>query len=152
MSPSQVRQRTVAEKASLVREMLGSMATLPLASLEAFTADPRMVAAGESYLRRGLEALLDLGRHLLAKGFGQPVAEYAAIAEHLEANHILDGNLAATLREMARYRNRMVRFYDEIGSPELFIILAEHRGDLERVLAACLAWIVAHPERVDRRL
>lgn len=28
-----------------------------------------MVAAGESFLRRGLEALFDLGRHVLAKGF-----------------------------------------------------------------------------------
>jgi len=34
--------------------------------------DPRNVASAESYLRRGLEALLDLGRHLLAKGFAWP--------------------------------------------------------------------------------
>ena len=46
--------------------------SLPLADLQAFTADPRMVAtAGDSYLRRALEALLDLGRHVLAKGFGR---------------------------------------------------------------------------------
>ena len=30
-----------------------------------------MVAAGESYLRRTLEALLDISRHVLAKGFAR---------------------------------------------------------------------------------
>lgn len=37
-----------------------------------------MVAAGESFLRRALEVLLDLGRHVLAKGFGRVVPEYVS--------------------------------------------------------------------------
>jgi len=59
--------------------------SLPLNSLEDFGEDPRTPAAAESYLRRCLEALLDLGRHILAKGFGRAAAEYKVIADELKA-------------------------------------------------------------------
>ncbi|HEX9941589.1 MAG TPA: hypothetical protein VGG03_06220 [Thermoanaerobaculia bacterium] len=61
MSPGKIQLKTVAAKAELIREMLAAIETLPLASEADFSADPRMVAAGESFLRRSLEALLDLG-------------------------------------------------------------------------------------------
>ena len=80
-----------------------------------FTADPRMVAAGDSYLRLALEALLDLARHVLAKGFGRGPAEYAEVARQLGEVGVVGPELAGTLGKMARYRNRMVHFYDEIG-------------------------------------
>jgi uncharacterized protein YutE (UPF0331/DUF86 family) len=53
---------------------------------------------------------------------------------------------------MARYRNRMVHFYDEITAPELYAILTEKRGDLEEILTALQSWIAAHPELCDEEL
>ncbi len=53
---------------------------VPLASLEAFLADPRDAAAAESYLRRAVEALLDLARHVLAKALGEVSLESKQIA------------------------------------------------------------------------
>lgn len=47
---------------------------------------------------------------------------------------------------MARYRNRMVHFYEEISPSELYEILTKERGDVEAVLAAILAWLTDHPE------
>jgi uncharacterized protein YutE (UPF0331/DUF86 family) len=105
-----------------------------------------MVAAGESFLRRALEGLLDLGRHVLAKGFGRVVPEYAAIADELAAQGILTADDARKLRVIARYRNRMVHFYEEISPSELYEILTKERGDVESVLGAILAWLADHPE------
>lgn len=132
--------------------MLQGIATLPLESLDAFTSDPRMVAAAESYLRRALEALLDLGRHLLAKGFGQPVAEYANIADALGKANVLSTEQAATLRQMAKYRNRMVHFYDEITREELYQILTKRLEDFDELLGAIDRWLASHPEKVRSEL
>ncbi len=66
MTPSRVRRVVLADKIAVVRRMIDGIRSLPLESLRSFTADPRMVAAGDSYLRRALEALLDLCRHVLA--------------------------------------------------------------------------------------
>jgi uncharacterized protein YutE (UPF0331/DUF86 family) len=152
MSPSKIRLKTVTAKAELIREMLAGVETLPLTSEADFSSDRRMVAAGESFLRRSLEGLLDLGRHVLSKGFGKVVPDYAAVADELGAKGILPPETAAKLRLMARYRNRMVHFYDEILLPELYGILSEKRGDVEEVLATILSWLAAHPEVCDGEL
>jgi uncharacterized protein YutE (UPF0331/DUF86 family) len=83
MSPGRISRIVVTDKIALVRRMQDGIQTLPLSDLTAFTSDPRMVAAGDSYLRRALEALLDLARHVLAKGFGRAPAEYAEVARQL---------------------------------------------------------------------
>ncbi len=146
MTPGTVQLKTVVAKAQGIREMLAATGSLPLASVAEFSFDPRMVAAGESFLRRALEGLLDLGRHVLAKGFGKVVPEYAAIADELAAEGILAVDDARKLRVMARYRNRMVHFYEEISPAELYEILTKERGDVEAVLGAILAWLADHPE------
>lgn len=152
MSPSKIRLKTVAAKAELIREMLTAIETLPLASEAEFVADVRMVAAGESFLRRSLEGLLDLGRHVLAKGFGKVVPDYAGVADALAAQGILPPESAAKLRLMARYRNRMVHFYDEVLPPELYDILARERGDVGEILTAIQSWLAAHPDACDAEL
>lgn len=152
MSPSKIWLKTVIAKAELIREMLVAIETLPLASEAEFSADVRMVAAGESFLRRSLEALLDLGRHVLAKGFGKVVPDHAAVADELAARGILPPESAARLRLMARYRNRMVHFYDEVSPPELYGILTREREDVEEILKAIQGWLDAHPEICDEEL
>lgn len=152
MSPSRVRAKVVAGKAAVVREMLAEIDTLPLVTFADFLADRRMVGAGESFLRRALEALLDLGRHLLAKGFGVPAVEYKEIARALGERGVLEASQAELLRRMAGYRNRLVHFYDEVSAEELYAILTRHRGDIAAVLAALEDWLARHPERVDTAL
>jgi len=152
LSPSRIREKVVAGRAAVVREMLTEIETLPLATLESFLADRRMVAAGESYVRRALEALLDLGRHLLAKGFGVPAVEYKEIARALGECGVLDAPCAELLTRIAGYRNRLVHFYDEISAEELYGILTGHRADVEAVLAALEEWLAKNPERVDTSL
>lgn len=80
MTPAKLRAKVVPSRAAWTRRMLAQIRSLPLASLEDFLADFRNVAAAESCLRRGLEALMDIGRHTLAKGFGEAVSEYKEIA------------------------------------------------------------------------
>jgi uncharacterized protein YutE (UPF0331/DUF86 family) len=152
MVPGLISQKITVAKLDVISEMLGGVQSLPLASEDEFTRDPRMVAAGESYLRRALEALLDLGRHVLAKGFGLPVAEYAAIAEQLGAKGVVSGDLAASLKLMAGYRNRLVHEYDVVTPSELYSILTEQISEVVTISDAIRSWLAENPERVDRSL
>ena len=149
MSPGFISRVVVADKIAAVQRMLDGIRTLPLDNLAAFTADGRMVAAGDSYLRRALEALLDLARHVLAKGFGRAPAEYGEVARQLGEVGVVNPELAARLTLMARYRNRMVRFYDEITDRELFAILTGELGDIEAVIGGVTRWLSKHPDRVS---
>ena len=149
MTRSPIRVAVVTAKIGVIRQMLAGIATLPLASEREFLADPRMVAAGESFLRRALEALFDLGRHILAKGFAVPTSDYKAIVRGLLQQGVVDGDLAERLTNMAGYRNRMVHFYDEVTPGELYEILTRHLRDVETALATVQSWLAEHPELVD---
>nr|NLD40172.1 DUF86 domain-containing protein [Actinomycetales bacterium] len=149
MTPGRVKAATVMHKAGQVREMLDGLSRLPLHDPQAFSEDPVVGAAAESYLRRALEALMDLGRHVLAKGFGEGPSEYKEIAVSLGRMDVLNEADAALMAQLAGYRNRMVHFYDEISSAELFEICAHQVGDVRRILAALLMWVRDNPERVD---
>jgi uncharacterized protein YutE (UPF0331/DUF86 family) len=147
-----MRAKIIAERISWIRGMLEHIRALPLDSLDSFLSDPRNVAAAESYLRRGLEALLDLGRHVLAKGFGQPVVEYKEIGLFLVTSKVLAPEQGELLRVLAGYRNRMVHFYHEISSRELYEISALRLKDIDGLLEAILEWIRIHPEMMDEAL
>ena len=91
MTPSKLRKKVITERTEWINNMLAGLRSLPLQSYEEFTKSPN-IAAAESYLRRALEALLDLGRHILAKRFGKAVAEYKVIAAELETFGVLSSD------------------------------------------------------------
>ena len=152
MTPSQLRAKVVAERAAWVREMLAGVRGLPLSTVDEFLADPRNVAAAESYLRRALEALLDLGRHILAKGFGIPTADYKKIARSLRETGVLNHEGSQLLEQMAGYRNRMVHFDNEVSATELYELSADHLDDIDQLLQQLLNWIRSSPEKIDHSL
>ncbi|NLG84238.1 MAG: DUF86 domain-containing protein [Firmicutes bacterium] len=121
-----VRQR-LATIASYLKE-LERLARLPR---EEFLRDKDKAAAAESYLRRTLEAIFDLGRHILAKTGGIDLAgEYKAVARGLAQRKVVDEELGRKLVEMAGYRNRLVHLYHEVTDDELYGILSGDLGDI----------------------
>lgn len=149
MVPSRLRGKIVADRLEWIRRMVAGIRSLPLDSLDEFTADLRTPAAADSYLRRGLEALLDLGRHILAKGFGRAAVEYKTIAWELEKVGVLGPQEARLLAQMAGYRNRLVYLYHEISVEELYETCVQGLEDVERIAQALERWLRTHPEKVD---
>ena len=152
MTPSRIRASVIVERVSWIQDMIAGIRMLPLADLEDFTKDPRNIAAAESYLRRGIEALLDLGRHILAKGFGVAGIEYKEICARLAQEGILTDEQQLLLRQIAGYSNRMVHFYHEITSQELYNLCIHHIEDMETLLNALIEWTRKNPELTDKQI
>lgn len=150
MTPSKIRADVVAERIAWIRDMTGSIRRLPLSGFDEFVSDPRNVAAAESYLRRAVEALLDLGRHILSKGFGIAVAEYKDIGTKLSEEDVLSREHGALLRRIAGYRNRMVHFYHEINPEELHRLCGNNLRDIDILLEELIAWVKANPDKIDQ--
>jgi uncharacterized protein YutE (UPF0331/DUF86 family) len=146
MTPGRLDPAVVADRASWIRTMIAGIRALPLDDFTSFTGDRHQVAAAESYLRRAIEALVDLGRHILAKRFAVAVSEYRAIPRALVEAGVLEGSSAAKFLEICGYRNRLVHFYNLVSDQELYEICAEQVEDLELILGLLLAWIEAHPD------
>ncbi len=95
---------------------------------------------------------MDLGRHLLAKGFGRGVSEYKEIGAVLAEVGILNDLECATFKTLAGYRNRMVHFYHEISDKELFEICSSQLSDITYVAETIKKWVNNHPELIDETL
>jgi uncharacterized protein YutE (UPF0331/DUF86 family) len=133
MTLGRVDLKVVTGRLEIVATCLRELRALPADSLAEFEADPRNPAAAESFLRRGLEALLDVARHLLAKAHGVGAVEYRQVAiRAAEQGLILDQAVAEKFSKLAGYRNRLTHFYAEITPEELFLIVTRELGDIEK--------------------
>ncbi len=152
MNGEKISKKVVVDRLAWVDRMLEEIRKLPLDTEEDFAADSRNVWTAESCLRRALESLLDLGRHILARGFGIGVGEYKEISRQLEEHGVLDKESARLLHIMAGYRNRMVHFYHEVTYEELCDICRNQLGDIEAVADAYRRWLRENPDKIDESL
>ena len=87
-------------------------------------------------LQLAIEASVEIATHVCAAdGHGVP-ASYAEAFGLLERAGIVDAPLADDLKRMARFRNRIVHFYGDLDTTEVYAILQQRLGDFDRYLAA----------------
>ncbi|MFC1862363.1 DUF86 domain-containing protein [Thermodesulfobacteriota bacterium] len=152
MSPNKISHRVVSDRLDWITKMIVEIKSLPLDNYEFFIEDKRNVWSAESCLRRSIEALMDLGRHILAKRFGRGVSEYKEIALLLGESGVLSSDESTKMKILAGYRNRMVHYYHEITVRELFEICSLHLSDITTVANAIKKWINEHPDIVDETI
>lgn len=106
-----------------------------------FLADPDNFAIAEHHLRRALEALLDISRHILAKkGFGRP-EDYKSIITSLGQHKVLPPQFADRIQGMAGYRNRLVHGYAQVTEEEIHEIINEKLDDFQSFADYILKYI-----------
>ena len=120
-------------------------------SKEEFLADRKNPPFLESYLRRALEAVFDIGRHILAKTSGFKEIEYKAIAKQLGEKGIISRELSDILYVMAGYRNRMVHFYKEVTPEELHYIVINRLGDMDRFNREIVDFVRTYEEKTKNK-
>jgi len=139
-----ISKLVVQSRLALINDCLTQLHRLSTLSLETFISDKDRVAAAESYLRRALEAIFDVGRHILAKSGGADLAtEYKGIANGLGSKGVISPELAKSLVAMAGYRNRLVHLYHLVQEDELYEILQNDLGDLEAFSREVTAFVSA---------
>ncbi|PNR89062.1 hypothetical protein PW5551_06620 [Petrotoga sp. 9PW.55.5.1] len=128
-----INKDLIRDRLLLINKYISQLEMLSQFSKEEFLSDSRNPAAAESFLRRSLESIFDIGRHILAKiGNIDMAGEYKAIATGLGEKDIVSEHLSQKLIQMAGYRNRLVHLYHNISEEELYDIVKEDLKDLEQ--------------------
>ncbi len=131
---SKLNLNRIQENLNLIGVFLEKLRRLSRISKKDFLSDERNPAATESFLRRCIEAIFDIGRHILSKSFSYKSLEYKEVANTLGEKGVVSKDYAEILIKMAGYRNRMVHFYKEILPEELYDILLNELKDIESFL------------------
>lgn len=141
----------IESKLAIIREAITELEKIGKeSSQEEFERNREKFAIAEHFLRRALEAVFDIGGHIISRfpySPGKRPKTFKGIALELGERKIVDLKFAEDkLIEMAGYRNRMVHFYDEISSKELYQIITRDLNDLEIFALAVIA-VVSNPEQ-----
>ena len=152
MVAGKAKSRFVTDRLDWVGRMVADIRSLPLEKLDAFLADKRNVWTAESCLRRAIEALLDLARHLLAKVHAVGVAEYKQAADEAGARGILHPDEARRLKIVAGYRSRLVHFDHEVTPEELCQICTQELDEILALREAFTRWVRENPQSIDQTL
>jgi uncharacterized protein YutE (UPF0331/DUF86 family) len=126
LNKTMINQRLI-----FISDYCNKMERLSVLSEDEFIGSDK-AAAAESYLRRSIEAMFDIGRHILAKsGTVELAQEYKSIAKGLKKLEVVDENLGETMIRIAGYRNRMVHMYNLISDEEVYSIIKNELNDLK---------------------
>jgi uncharacterized protein YutE (UPF0331/DUF86 family) len=83
-----------------------------------------------------IEASIEIATHICAAdGLGIPTS-YAEAFDLIERASVVDADLAGDLRQMARFRNRIVHFYWDVDLKEVYRLLRKRLDDFDRYLVA----------------
>lgn len=119
----------VTERLNIIRNAVRRLNLLAEMPAEEFCRDEDAVDIAENRLRRAIEALFDLGRHMVVKsGAGVP-SDYRSVIELLVENNILPDDFARQIAGMAGYRNRLIHDYNKVTPGELYQIIKNRLSD-----------------------
>jgi uncharacterized protein YutE (UPF0331/DUF86 family) len=133
-----VDQLKLRQKIHYIREQMKNLQKLKELSREKFLTGPIYTDASLRELQVAIEAMIDICNHVVAReGWGLPKS-YREGFEILTKQGVLEKEMLDTYLKMVKFRNRIVHIYDDIDSEEVYQIIQNNLGDLERFVVSIL--------------
>ena len=126
--PEVIRKRLVA-----LDEYLGILRSLQRYSREEFLSGPEHYGSAERFLHLAIEAVLDMGNHVIADDRLGTVDWYSDVPKILCDRGMITPDLRDRWIRMIGFRNTLVHDYIEIDRGIVFEVLHNGLGDLEEL-------------------
>lgn len=147
MYKAPLNKEVLQARLSYIEESLKSLERFKSTSYEQFHSNPDNFRIAFYDLRRALEAVMDIGSHILSRIPGARATSYNEISQLLGKHKIVPIDFADNrLGKMAGYRNRMVHFYAEISEKELYGIIQQDLDDFN-VFCKYIAELLTNPSK-----
>lgn len=121
-----------------IRENLRHLREYAKMSRAAFVKDYRNVAAAERMLQTSIEAMIDIGNHIIATESFESPMEYKDVFLILGRHGIFSEAFTKHLVEMAKFRNLIVHGYLGVESGRVFEIIKNNLRDFDRFIKIIL--------------
>lgn len=126
----------IEERVDKIREASKELLEYRKKSKEEFLQDTKLQYATMYGLVMGIEAICDIGSHILAKYFLVKCEHYEDIIKNLGEYKVIPKELSSRSKEMADFRNFLIHIYHEVDpkkvyanlqkAPEEFTKFAKH--------------------------
>ena len=122
------------KKISIIQNSLSNLRELSKSSPKDFLSDFKYYDSAKYNLQVTIEAMIDIGNHIISRLNYEPPKTYADTFQILSNHNILPSQSVTKYKLMARFRNRIVHFYDDIDNNEVYKIIQNNLEDFEDFL------------------
>jgi uncharacterized protein YutE (UPF0331/DUF86 family) len=123
----------------LISELRKSISRLNhLASLSAgeFLGDPDKIASGKYHFIVAIESCIDMCNHIIARNGYRVPDDYGDTFQVMYEIGAFEPSFSEELRNMAKFRNRLVHLYWEVDDKHVYELLQNRTGDFKKFLNA----------------
>lgn len=98
---------------------------------ETFLKDKILIGSAKYYLQVSIECCLDVANHIIASEKFRAPRDYADSFMVIQEEGVISSELGDKLRQMAKFRNRIVHLYGEIDDSYVYKYLQDDIKDTE---------------------
>ena len=128
-----VRADVLRKRLQKLDEYLTILRSLQIYSLDEFLADPKCYGSAERFLQLAIEAINDMGNHIIADLRLGSVEWYSDIPDILQQHDYIAGKVAVHWRKMIGFRNILVHDYLDINRAVVYDVLQHGLDDFEAI-------------------
>ena len=129
-------RRKVEDRIDRIRRFRRDLEDFGRISLETFRTNRERQYAVLHAMQNAIEGCIEIASHIVsADRLGAPT-DYARLFSLLEENRVLPTGIAEAMRQMARFRNRIVHLYWDVDLDLVYEILTGRLADFDSFLAA----------------
>ena len=122
----------ISQKFIQLENYLGLLKEISKESEEAFLKNQIIIGSAKYYLQVSIECCLDVANHIIASERLRAPNDYADSFTVLEEKGIFHQQLGQRLRQMAKFRNRLVHLYGDIDDKYVYKFLKTDVEDIRK--------------------
>ena len=136
-------QERIVRLVSELRKSNDRLKALSKLEKNVFLTEPDKIGSAKYHFIVGIEVCIDMCNHVISRNGYRVPEDYGDTFKVMGEVGALDRNFAEELRNMAKFRNRLVHLYWEVGDSQLYDILQRRLKDFKKFLdsmALFLEW------------
>ena len=136
-------QEKMVKLVSELRKSVARLKSIGQLSFEEFFKDPDKIGSSKYHFIVAIESCIDMCNHVIARNGYRVPDDYGDTFIVMSETGAFDSDFAETLRNMAKFRNRLVHLYWELDERQVYDILQTRLVDFKKFLdylAKFLEW------------
>jgi uncharacterized protein YutE (UPF0331/DUF86 family) len=119
---------------SEMRKALNRLKSLAALHKESFLNDPDKIGSARYYFVVAIESCIDMCNHILSQNSYRAPEDYADTFQVLGEEGVFDEDFLKVLKDMARFRSRLIHLYWEVDDGQVYEILQSRLDDFKTFL------------------
>jgi uncharacterized protein YutE (UPF0331/DUF86 family) len=129
-------RRTVEDRIDRIRRFRRDLEEFGRIPREAFRATRERQYGVLHAMQNAIEGCIEIASHIVSADRRGAPTDYAHLFSLLEENRVIPPSIAEAMRQMARFRNRIVHLYWDVDLDLVYGYLTGRLGDIDSYLTA----------------